>query len=130
MNGFIHTVCNKLKPVMASAAEAEVGALFLNGQEATILRTTLQDLSHPQPATHVKTDNLTAAGIANNSIKQCRSRAMDMHFYWIQDWVLQGQFIVYWKPGTNNMGDYYTKHHSPAHHQLMQSQYLHTKQSK
>ncbi len=114
---------------MASAAEAEVEALFLNGQEATVLRITLQDLGHQQPATPVKTDNSTAAGIANNSIKQRRSRAMDMRFYWIRDRVLQGQFIVYWKPGTNNMGDYYTKHHSPAHHQLMRSHYLHTKHS-
>jgi hypothetical protein len=36
-NGTIHAVCTKLKPVMASATEAKVGALFVNGQEATVL---------------------------------------------------------------------------------------------
>jgi hypothetical protein len=128
-NGAIHTVCAKLRHVMASTAEAEVGALFLNGQEITVLRTTLTELGHPQPATPIKTDNSTAAGIANNSIKQKRSRAMDMHFYWVRDRVLQGQCLVYWKPGTDNMGDYFTKHHSPAHHQQIRPQYLHSPQS-
>jgi hypothetical protein len=75
---------------MASTAEAEVGALFVNGQEATILQTTLEELSHPQPATPIKTDNSTADGISNNSIKQCQSRAIDMRFYWIWDQGSQG----------------------------------------
>ena len=27
--------------------------------------------------------------------------------------------VVYWRPGENNVGDYVSKHHSPAHHQTM-----------
>ena len=50
---------------------------------------------------------------------------MDMCFYWIQDRVAQGHFIIYWRPGALNMADYYTKHFSAAHHQLMRSTYLH-----
>jgi hypothetical protein len=128
-NGTIHTVCAKLKPVMASTAEAKVGALFVNGQEATVIRTTLAELGHPQPATLIKTDNSTAAGISKNSIKQRRSHIVDMHFYWVQDRVSQGQFLVYWKSGTDNVGDYYKKQHSPAHHQQIQPHYLHTRHS-
>ena len=36
LNGNIHLTCTILKMVAASAAEAELGALFLNAQEAKI----------------------------------------------------------------------------------------------
>jgi hypothetical protein len=52
---------------------------------------------------------------------------MAMVFYWIKDRVEQGQFNVGWAPGDTNMGDYFTKHHSPAHHKLMIPYYLHDK---
>ena len=38
INGAIHITCTILKLVAASAAEAELGALFLNAQEAKVLR--------------------------------------------------------------------------------------------
>ena len=41
LNGFIYIMCKTLRNIMASAAEAEYGALFLNGQEAVPIRTTL-----------------------------------------------------------------------------------------
>ena len=40
---------------------------------------------------------------------------MDMRFHFIRDRMLQGQFHIYWDPGKNNVGDYYTKHHHPLH---------------
>ena len=49
-----------------------------------------------------------------------------MRFYWIRGRTSQGQFLIYWQPGITNLGDYQTKHHSPAHHQLMRPTYLHT----
>jgi hypothetical protein len=79
-NSVVHVICQKLKPVVASAAESEVGGLFVNGQEATVLCTTLEELRHIQPPTPIKTDNSTASGIANDTIKQRRSRAMEMRF--------------------------------------------------
>ena len=117
-----------MKNVMASAAEAEMGGLFVNGQEAVILRTTLGELGHPQPPTPIKTDNSTAAGIVNKSIRQRRSRSMDMRFYWVRDRVQQGQFIIYWKPGSENRGEFYTKHHSPTHCRLHRKYYVHDKE--
>jgi hypothetical protein len=68
-NGAILVVSNIMKMVVASAAEAELGALFFNGQEATTPCTTLLELGHPQPATPIQTDNVTAAGIANDTVK-------------------------------------------------------------
>jgi hypothetical protein len=123
-NGPIHTVCQILRNVMASAAEAEVGALFVNAQDAVPIRNTLIELGHPQPPTPIQTDNSTAAGFANDTIKQKRSKAMDMRFYWIKDRARQNQFLFYWRPGAENLGDYHTKHHSPSHHRLMRSTFL------
>ena len=42
-----------------------------------------------------------------------------MRFYWVRDRVNQNQFMIYWRPGANNVGDYVSKHHSPAYHQTM-----------
>jgi hypothetical protein len=47
-----------------------------------------------------------------------------MRFYWIRDRVAQGHFVVHWSQGSDNLTDYFTKHHSPSHHRLMGSRYL------
>ena len=85
--------------MIGSAAEAEIGATYINGQEAVPIRTLLHVLGHPHPATPIQVDNSTAGGFANNTIKQKRSKAIDMHFYWIYDCTSQGQFLIYWQPG-------------------------------
>jgi hypothetical protein len=69
---------------MASAAEAELGAVFYNAKDAAMLQTILEELGHPQAATPIQTDNVCASGIANNTVKQRRSKAMDMRFYWVK----------------------------------------------
>ena len=38
--------------------------------------------------------------------------------------VKQKDFFVYWKPGSQNMGDYFTKHHPPHHHREICATYL------
>ena len=81
-------------------------------------------MGYPQTTTTIVTDNSTASGIANDTIKQQRSRAIDMRYHWIRDRVVQGQFKVTWKPGKENKADYYTKHHAGAHHQRVRPQYL------
>ena len=111
---------------MGSAAEAEIGAAYINGQEAMPIRTLLRELGHPHPAMPIQVDNSTADGFANNTIKQKQSKANNMHFYWIRDRTSQGQFLIYWQPGITNLGDYHTKHHSTAHHQIMRPTHLHT----
>jgi hypothetical protein len=118
-----------LKHVVSSVAEAEFGALFVNAKEGTVTRTTLSEMGHNQEATDLTTDNTTADGIINNTVQQKRSKAMDMRFYWIKDRVEQKQFNVGWAPGNTNLGDYFTKHHSPARHKLMRPYYLHDKHS-
>jgi hypothetical protein len=124
LNGTIHTHCSIMKSILSSATEAELGALFFNAKDSVELHTTLEAMGHPQFATPIQTDNECASGIVNNTVKQQRSKAIDMRFYWIKDHVKQGQFNVHWRKGTDNLADYFTKHHSPSHHQIMQSRYL------
>jgi hypothetical protein len=84
---------------------------------------------HKQDSTELKTDNTTADGIINNTVQQKRPKEMDMRLYWVKDRVQQDQFNVGWAPGDTNMGDYFTKHHSPEHHKCMRPYYLHDKHS-
>jgi len=59
-----------MRSILASATKAKVGALFYNAQDGTMLRTTLKELGHPQPATPIQTDNAVADGIVNDCVKQ------------------------------------------------------------
>ena len=70
---------------MGSAAEAEVAAIHENAQEAIPICQCLEDMGHPQPAARIRTDNATAKGFANNSIKQKHSRTFDRRFWWLKD---------------------------------------------
>jgi hypothetical protein len=74
-----------LKHIMSSATEAKIGAVFLNAKEGKVLRTTLDELGHPHPPTTLETDNTKETGYNNGRIKQKRTRAMEMHFYWVKD---------------------------------------------
>ena len=51
-----------LRNIMASAAEAEYGALFLNGQAAVPIRTTLIEMHHPHPPPPNKSEQLNCSG--------------------------------------------------------------------
>ena len=123
-NAPIFVLAKVIKNVMASAAEAEVGALYMNAQEAISIRNCLIEMGHPQPATPLKTDNMTAKGIIAGTIKQKRSKAMDMRFYWLKDRYDQGQFDIHWEPGKHNLADYPTKHHPASHHRRVRPIYL------
>ena len=82
-------------------------------------------MGHPQPPTPVQVDNYNALGISTGTIKQCKSKAMDTRFYWIRDRINQDRFNIYWKPGSTNRGDYFTKHFPPSHHTTLLPNYLH-----
>ena len=126
LNGAILHLTAIMKMVLSSAAEAEFGALFHNTKEATPLHTTLEELGHPQPPTPILVDNSTAIGLANDTITQRCSHAIDMHFYWIRDRINQNQFHVYWAPAHLNLADYFTKRHTLSHHRRMRKYFVYT----
>jgi hypothetical protein len=80
---------------------------------------------HPQTPTPLQTDNTTAMGYINYTIKQRRTRATGMRLYLVKDRVKQGQFHVYWDPGYQKLAYYFTKHHSPTHHKKMREMSIH-----
>ena len=123
-NGAILTIVQIIDAVMSSAAEAELGALFINAKEAVYLRRILQEMGHRQPRTPIQTDNSTAEGVINARIRPKRTKSMDMRFEWLLDRAQQWQFKIYWRPGKTNLADYFTKHHPPAHHRNMRGDFL------
>ncbi len=124
-NGAIHNVAEIIKGVMSSAAEAELGAMYINACKAVKERIILNAMGHKQPATPVQVDNSMAKGIVNKRVQPKRTKAMDMHFHWLQDCSInQKQFQFYWLPGPTNYADYWTKHHPAAHHRNMRPVFL------
>jgi hypothetical protein len=49
---------------------------------------------------------------------------MDMRFHWLRDREAQDQLRIHWQLGKTNLADYFTKHHPPAHHVSVRSQFL------
>ena len=61
LNRGIHVFCTMLKFVTASAAEAELGTLFLNAKDAKIMQLTLDEFCHTQSPTPIHDNNSTTA---------------------------------------------------------------------
>jgi hypothetical protein len=125
LNSAIHVHSSIMKMVLASATEAEVGALFFNAQEGCSLRQILIYLGYKRPATAIQTDNECAHGIMNSTIKQRRSKAIDMRFYWLRDRMRQLQFQVYWEAGARTYAEYFSKHHPTIVHDQIRHRYFH-----
>jgi hypothetical protein len=119
--GATHSVAKIIKAVMSSAAKAELGALYINARKGVKIRNILEEMGHPQPPTPVQTDNSTADRVINSRVQPKRTKAMDMRFHWLRD---RGVFRFLWRPGNMNCGDYWTKHHAPAHHRNMRCEIL------
>ena len=121
LNGAIYIMCGILKFVVALASEAELGALFLNSKEGRNIRITLQEMGHPQPSTPIHCENMTATGIANDTIKKQRSQSMKMRLFWV---TYQGIVDIQWHTGQENIADYTSKHHDTKHHQVVRPCYI------
>ena len=76
-NGPIYVLAKIIKAVMGSAAEAEVGGLYMNALDLLPIRTISEELDHPQPEILLKIDNSTSNRITNKTIKQRQSKVMD-----------------------------------------------------
>ena len=116
--------CKTIYHVVASVAEAETSGVFHNAQTAIPIIHLLEALGHKQPPVHIKTDNSTCAGFANKNIRNKRSKAWDMRYWWLREGFAKKKIKVYWDKGENNDADYYTKHHSPQYHKIMRRRYI------
>jgi len=91
-NGAILNISQIIRAVMSFAAEAELGALFINAKTAVSMRHTLEELGHPQPRTPIQMDYKTANDLLTNKIMPKALKAMDMRFHWLRCRDTQGQF--------------------------------------
>jgi hypothetical protein len=123
-NGAIMNIAQIMKHVVSSAADAEIGALFINARQAVPARMAAEELGHPQPPTPVQTDNTTALGFANKNLQPKVTKSTDMKNWWIRDREAQEQFRFYWAPGLTNDADYFTKHFCEAHHREKRPRFL------
>ena len=78
MNAFINVISAIISTVVSSAIEAEYAALFIVGQAETSIRLKVHDLGYPQDKLEIICDNKCAQGIASGTVKQRRSKAMNM----------------------------------------------------
>jgi hypothetical protein len=114
-NSAVLNILQIIRAVMSSDAEAELGALFINAKKAVSMQCTLKKIGHPQTCTPIQTDNSTAHALLTNKIMPEALKALDMRFYWLHCHKAQDQYCFYWRPGTQNMTDYWTKHHPASH---------------
>ena len=70
---------------MSSVAEAESESLLINAGEAVQYIKTLEELGHIQHPVRLRTDNNTASGISNKTIKVSKAKKWDMHDWWMID---------------------------------------------
>ena len=125
LNAAVDIVSTIITSVASSAAEAEVGAFFVNAQAAAATCATLADLGYPQTATPIITDNSTADGYANRTTRVKRAKSMDMRYQWVRCRTASGAISVIWAPGSTNIADYFTKIHPAVHYKAMRRIFLH-----
>ena len=123
-NGAVLNIAQIIKTVMTSETEAEMGAMYINAREAVSQRMLLSEMGHTQPITPMQTDNSAAHAVVTNNVQPRITKTLYMRFHWIRCRDAQGQFGYYWKPGTMNLVDYWTKHHPSSHHKKFRSSVL------
>ena len=115
-NGPVLSISQIITFIMASAAEAELAALYITARKMIPLRNALDEMGWKQPKSLVQTNNSTATGFIHDTIIQRRIKMIWMRLHWLHCRATQGQFRFYRDKDTANMADYHTKHHPPADH--------------
>ena len=69
---------------------------------------TLTDMGYPQTTTLVICDNQCAVGTANRTVKQKQTKAISVRYYWTRDRVATDELRIQWRPGKENLADFFT----------------------
>jgi hypothetical protein len=123
-NGAVLNILQIIRAVMSSAAEAKLGALFINAKTAVSMQRTPEEMGQPPTCTPIQTGNATAHALLTNKILPKALKAMDMQFHWLRCRKAQDQYQYYCRPGTQHLEDYWTKHHPASHHKAFWPQIL------
>ncbi len=79
-NRAVLNILQIIRAVMSSAAEAKLGALFINVKTEVSMQRTLEEMGHPQICTPIQTDNSTAHALLTKKITPKALKAIDMQF--------------------------------------------------
>ena len=118
------TKCKTTPTVVAGAAKAKTHEIFHNAQTALPIQYLLLQMGHPQPPTHIKTDNKVAEAFVKQEMRHKKSKTWDMWLWWLKDRMIQQHFKIFWDVGGNNWADYFTKHFAPKYHRILRQRYL------
>jgi hypothetical protein len=91
-NGGVLNILQIIRAEMSSAAEAKLGALFINAKTAVCMQCTLEEMGHLQTCTPIQTNNLTAHALLANKILPKALKAMEMQFHWLYCQEAQDQY--------------------------------------
>jgi hypothetical protein len=100
-NGAILIISTILKHLMLSAVEAEIGSVFINAKEATVVRKKLEEMGHHQPLAPLQTEQTTATGYSNDTIKQKQTRQWICVFTGSKIYSTKASFMFSGVQGTN-----------------------------
>ncbi len=123
-NKVVLNILQIIRAVMSLATEAKLGALFINAETAVSMQCTLKEMGHPQTCIPIQTNNSTAHALLTNKYMPRALKAMDMRLHWLRCRKAQNQYCFYWRPGTQKLADYWTKHHPASHHKVFWPQIL------
>ena len=105
ITGAILNIAQVIKVVMSLTTEAEIDALYINVREANI-RQVLLELGHLQKQTQIQTNNSMANSVINHKVQPKCTKAMDMHFHWLQNQNAKEQFRFFRWLDAMNFADY------------------------
>jgi hypothetical protein len=80
-NRVVLNILQIVRAVMSLAAEAKLGALFINAKMAVSMQFTLKEMGHLQTCTPIQTKNSTTHPLLTNKIMPKALKAMDMRFH-------------------------------------------------
>ena len=79
------TIALIIKYVIASAAEAEMAALYVTAKNMIPLRNTLIEMGWPQPKLPIQTYNSTSVGFTNKTIVNKATKSAAMRLLLLRD---------------------------------------------
>ena len=113
-----------MKTIISLAEEAEIGAMYANARKDVPSRQSLNEMGHHQPRTPMQTEHTAAHSVVTNNVQPKRTKAMDVRLHWLRCHNAQDQFRYYWRPGSQNWADYWTKHFPASHHINMHPEFF------
>ena len=102
-NRAVLNIYQRIKNVMTLAADAEIGALFINSRQAIPARNTVEEMGHKQPPTPMQTDNTTAIRFITKKLQPKATKSKDMQHWFMRDRQDRKQFRYYWGSGKTMM---------------------------